>query len=86
MALVEQTIIDKIEVTGRFKHVQVRQDKQIVDDATNEVTVSGRWHRYVLNPSDDISGQPSDVRGVANAVWTDEVKATWAAHQLERNG
>ena len=86
MALIEKTVVDQIEVVGPFKHVQVRQDKQIVDDTTDEVKVNGQWHRYVLRPSDDISGQPTDVQAVANAVWTDEIKAAWTAHQLERNG
>ena len=86
MALIEKTIVDQIEVVGPFKHVQVRQDKQIVDDTTDEVKVSGQWHRYVLTPADDLSGQPADVVAVANAVWTDEVKAAYAAHQVERNG
>lgn len=85
MALIEKTIIDKIEVVGPFKHVQVREDRQIVDDATDEVKASGQWHRYVLSPSDDLSGQPADVSAVANAVWTDEIKAAYAAHLLEVN-
>ena len=47
--------------------------------------VSGQWHRYVLRPTDDISSQPADVQAVANAVWTDEIKAAHAAHLLEVN-
>ena len=84
MALIEKTIIDKIEIVGIFKHVQVREDKQIVDDATDEVKASGNWHRYALAPDDDLSGQPADVAAVANAVWTDEVKAAYAAHKAEQ--
>ncbi len=80
MALIEQTITDKIEVVGPFKHVQVRQDKQVVDDATDEVKAHGQWHRYVLSPGDDLSGQPDDVAAIADAVWTDEIKAAYAAH------
>jgi len=80
MALIEKTIIDKIEVVGTFKHVQVREDQQIVDDASGEVKTKGNWHRYVLSPGDDLSDQPTDVSAVANAVWTDEVKAAYAAH------
>jgi hypothetical protein len=30
-------------------------------------------------PSDNVSAQPADVKAVANAVWTDEIKAAWAA-------
>ena len=80
MALIEKTIIDKIEVVGPFKHVQVREDQQIVDDATDEVKASGQWHRYVLSPGDDVSGQPSEVQAIANAAWTDEVKAAYTEH------
>ena len=83
MSLIEKTIVDKIEVVGIYKFVQVREDKQIVDDATDEIKVNGQWHRYVLTPTDDLSGQPADVVAVANAVWTDEVKAAYAAHLAE---
>ena len=85
MALIEKTITDKIEVVGSFKHVQVREDQQIVDDATGEIKASGNWHRYVLAPGANLSGQPADVAAIANAVWTDEVKAAYAAHLLEVN-
>ena len=80
MALIEKTIVDKIEVVGDFKHVQVRQDRQIVDDATDDVRSRGNYRRYVLAPGDDLSGQPADIAAIANAVWTDEIKAAYAAH------
>jgi len=84
MALVEKTIIDKIEVVGAFKHVQVREDRQIVDDATDEIKAKGNWHRYAMSPGDDLSDKPTDVAAVANAVWTDEVKAAYVAHIAEQ--
>ena len=34
MALIEKTTVDKIEIVGTYKFVQVREDKQIVDDAS----------------------------------------------------
>ena len=80
MALKEQTILDKIEIVGAFKSLQIRQDKQIVDEDTGDIKANGQWHRYVLNPGDDISGQPSEVQAVANAVWTDEIKSSYTAH------
>ena len=83
MALIEKTITDKIEVVGDFKHVQVRQDNLIVDDDTDDVRSRGNYHRYVLSPGDDLSGQPDDVAAIANAVWTDEVKAAYAEHQAK---
>jgi len=80
MALIEKTIIDKIEIVGDFKHVQVRQDNLIVDDATDDIRSRGNFHRYVLSPGADLSGQPDEVLAIANAVWTDEIKAAYAAH------
>ena len=85
MALIEKTMTDKIEVLGGLKQIQVREDRQIIDDATGEVKAKGNWHRYVLAPGDDLSSQPADVVAVANAVWTDEVKAAYAAH-VENTG
>ena len=80
MSLIEKTITDKIEVIGDFKHVQVRQDNLIVDDATDDIRSRGNFHRYVLAPGDDLSGQPADIAAIASAVWTDEIKAAYAAH------
>ena len=80
MALIEKTATDKIEVVGDFKHVQVRQDNLIVDDDTDEIKSRGNFRRYVLAPGDDLSGQPADVAAIANAVWTPEIIAAYAAH------
>ena len=80
MALIEKTITDKIEVVGEYKKIQVRQDNLIVDDATDDVRSRGNFHRYVLAPGADLSGQPDDVAAIASAVWTDEIKAAYAAH------
>jgi hypothetical protein len=83
MALVEQRVLDKIEILGRFKHVQLREDDQIIDDQTNEVKSSGNWHRRVLAPNEDISSEPAEVQAVCNAVWTDEVKDSWLVRAKE---
>jgi hypothetical protein len=83
MALIEKTIIDKIEVVGPFKHVQVREDRQIVDEDTGVAKASGNWRRYVLSPGDDLGGQPADVAAIANAAWTDEIVAAYEARQAE---
>ena len=81
MALIERTIIDKIEVVGEFKHVQVRQDRQIIDDSNDEIRSRSNYFRYVLSPDADISGQPAEVQAIANAAWTDEVKAAFIEHK-----
>ena len=74
MALSESIEYDKIEVVGQHKHVQVRKSTVIKKDG-KELTRS--YHRYVLQPDVDISGEPTEVTAVCNAVWTDAVKEAW---------
>tara|TARA_Y100000401_G_scaffold106740_1_gene100487 strand:- start:111 stop:362 length:252 start_codon:yes stop_codon:yes gene_type:complete len=74
MALSETTEYDKIEVVGIYKAVQVRKATVIKKDG---VELTRSFHRYVLHPDSDISGQPAEVTAVCNAVWTDTVKTAW---------
>ena len=75
MAITKTTEITKIEVVGKYKAVQVATDTIIKED-DNEI--SRNRHRHVLHPDMDISGEDAEVQAVANAVWTDAVKAAWA--------
>jgi len=77
MALTERTIEDKIEVVGDFKHVQVRTATVIERDG---VEISRSFHRHVLAPGDDVSGESTEVQAICAAVHTDEIKAAYAAH------
>ena len=74
MALAESIEYDKIEVVGPYKAVQVRKATVITKDG-KELTRS--FHRYVLHPDLDISGEPAEVQSVCNAVWTDAIKTAW---------
>ena len=88
MAITKETEIAKIEVVGEYKAVQVRTDTVIKED---DAEISRSTHRQVLHPgtlndSDalvdtDISGEDAEVQAVANAVWTDAVKAAWKDFQ-----
>ena len=77
MALTERTVEDKIEIVGDYKHVQVRTATVIERDG---VEISRSFHRHVLAPDADISGESAEVQAVCNAVWTQEVKDAYAAH------
>jgi len=77
MTLTKQTITDKIEIVGQFNALQIRQAKQILEDGE---VISSSFHRYVLHPDADVSGEDAKIQAVANAVWTDEVKAAYAAN------
>jgi hypothetical protein len=83
MALTERTEIDKIEVTNDW-NIQVRQATIIERDGE---FVSRTFHRWVLNPDSDISGQEQKVKDIANAAWTPEVRQayeTFKAKQAQR--
>ena len=74
MAITKETQIGKIEVVGKYKSVQVRTDTVIIEDG-NEL--SRKYHRHALMPDADITSENTEVQGVCNAVWTDEVKAAY---------
>tara|TARA_R100001129_G_C5165428_1_gene203190 strand:+ start:195 stop:485 length:291 start_codon:yes stop_codon:yes gene_type:complete len=87
MAITKETEIPKIEIVGSW-NVQVATDTVIKEDGT---IISRSRHRHVLQPytsskdSDgkwthtdtDISAEATEVQAIANAVWTDTVKANY---------
>ena len=91
MALTESLEYDKIEIVTQLKHVQVRQATVVKKDG---VEIARSFHRYVLTPgtldasdnlvNTDISGQPTDIQGVCNALWTDAVKSSWKTRLIEQ--
>ena len=80
--LTESTVIDKIEIVGEFKHVQVREANIIERDG---VEISRAYHRYVIAPTDDITSQPEEVKAICNAVHTQEVKDAYSAFLAREN-
>jgi|TARA_Y100000114_G_C11662682_1_gene279813 hypothetical protein len=80
MAITKETEIAKIEVVGGW-NVQVATDTVIKEDGTE---ISRSRHRHVLTPDSDISGEANEVQAIANASWTDAMKAkykTWKESQ-----
>lgn len=87
MAITKEAVIAKIEVVASW-NVQVATDTVIKEDGTE---ISRSRHRHVLQPftsskdadgkwthtDTDISGEATEVQAVANAVWTDTVKANY---------
>ena len=65
--------LDKIEVVTEYKHLQIR-----------EITDSGGYHRRVITPNEDVSGEVQEIKDKAETEWTDEVKTAWAAFQAEQ--
>ncbi len=77
MALTEETVQDKIEIVGDFKHIQVRTATVIKKDG---VEISRSFHRHVVAPDADTSGESDDVKAMAAQFHTDEIKTAYAAH------
>jgi len=81
MALTKETQIGKIEVVGKYKFVQVRTDTVVLEDGEE---LSRQYHRHALSPDADISNETTEVQGVCNAVWTQEVKDAYATLKAEQ--
>tara|TARA_X000001036_G_scaffold31468_1_gene25850 strand:+ start:7290 stop:7589 length:300 start_codon:yes stop_codon:yes gene_type:complete len=85
MAIVKTTEEDKIEVIGESKDIQIRTATVLKEDG---VEIARTFHRHtvecvtsVQNADDswthadtDISGESTEVQGIANAVWSTTAK------------
>ena len=85
MSITKEIIEDKIEVVGDYKAIQIRTATVIKEDG---VELTRSFHRHALecvssvkNDDDswthtdtDVSGESTEVQGIATAVWTTTVK------------
>jgi hypothetical protein len=79
MALVK-VITHDYEVRGEFKFIQERCRTAIEEDGKE---ISYSYHRNSFAPNADVSGETDELKAMASALWSDEVKAAWAAKQAE---
>ena len=77
MALTKTQKVDKIEIVGDYKHVQVRTATVIEEDGKE---LSRSFHRHVVSPLDDTANEEAQVQAICQAVHTDEVKAAYQEH------
>ena len=77
MAITKRQVEDKIEIVGDFKHIQVRTATVIEEDG---VELSRSFHRHVVAPGDDVSGESAEVQAIAAAMHTDAVVEAYEAH------
>lgn len=75
MALTEETIQDKIEIVGEYKMVQVRTATIIKRDGEE---ISRSFHRHVVAPGADITGESAEVQAICNVVHTQTIKDAYA--------
>ena len=94
MALTKEIVVERIEIVGGW-NVQVATDTVIKED---DKEISRSRERHFVRPfvsikgedgkwthtDTDISKEATEVQAVANAVWTDDLKAkykTWKESQ-----
>ena len=71
---------DDYEVRGEYKHINVRTKTSIIEDGEE---ISYKYHRKVLTPDIDLSGESKEVQDLANVLWTDEVKKAYEDSKKE---
>ena len=71
---------DDYEVRGEYKHINVRTKTSIMEDGAE---ISYKYHRKVLTPDMDVSGESDELKALANALWTDEVKKAYEDSKKE---
>jgi len=88
-------IIDKIEVVGEHKHLQIREIIQVprldedgepvLNDDGNPIIDSGGYHRRLLNCDQTLAeDEHQEIKDKAEELWTDEVKTAWTTFQAEQ--
>jgi len=78
MAITKETIQDKIEVVGDFKHIQVRTATVIKEDGKE---ISRSFHRHVVSPDSDSTNESADVKAMVAQFHTDAVKKAYKTHK-----
>jgi hypothetical protein len=71
---------DDYEVRGEYKHINVRTKTSIIEDGAE---ISYKYHRKVLTPDMDVSGESAEIQALAGALWTDDIKKAWADKQAK---
>jgi hypothetical protein len=83
MALTKVSKLDKYEIVNAdtIPMIQCRHAVWVEEDG---VMIGGKqYHRHVITPADDVSNEDAQIQAVASAIFTDEIKAAYAAKLAE---
>jgi len=78
MALEKIEVVDRIEVLENGT-LQVRTKTAIKEDG---VEISSKFHRHVVAPGADVSGEDAKVQAIAASIHTADVIAAYEASQV----
>jgi len=70
MALTKTKTINKIEIVGKFKHIQVRYQTIIMEDGQQ---ISESLSRDSFAPNIPINDLPAEVQPYATTAWTTDI-------------
>ena len=73
MALAKKVTYD-YEVRGEYKCIQQRERVAIEEDGKE---ISYSFHRKSFMPDADVSGESTEVKALADTLWTDAVKKAY---------
>tara|TARA_R100001163_G_C5033908_1_gene173518 strand:+ start:924 stop:1163 length:240 start_codon:yes stop_codon:yes gene_type:complete len=77
---ISKVLTDDYEVRGEHKHINVRTKTSIMEDGKE---LSYSYHRKILTPDMDVSGESAEVQALASALWLADIKKAWADKQAE---
>ena len=73
MALEKKVTYD-YEIRTEFRYIQERTRTAIIESG-NEISFS--YDRRILTPDADVSAESDELKALANALWTDDIKKAY---------
>jgi len=64
-----------------FYQIEVREETVVLRDSIP--IGSPQYHRYVLEPGDDLESEYADIKAVADTLWTKEVIDSYRTYKRE---
>ena len=81
---IEKTVeVDRMDITtddGGYKHIYVRTATIVTEDGKE---IARSFHRKVIHPDDDVSGETSEVQALANSLYTNDIKTAYASFKTD---
>tara|TARA_R100000654_G_C2616577_1_gene117651 strand:+ start:301 stop:564 length:264 start_codon:yes stop_codon:yes gene_type:complete len=74
MALTKEEKVDKYEIVGIYRIIQVRTTTVVKEDG---VEISRSNHRHAIVPNSDVSKESADIKALVSHFHTDSIKAEY---------
>lgn len=82
--LTKTVITDRLEIDLEFGVLSVRERIMVSEDG--QALMGPTYHRYNLYPDSDVNLITNpDIKNVATAIWTDEIKAKYQVKKAQRS-